>query len=760
MRRSSARRVGVLITVTTALWMLNPDAPGSFSGRSTPHAAPSSMAPDALLENQWHLKDRSVEVGGANVRDAWPLSLGAGVVIGIVDDGLQYAHPDLAPNYLASASWDFNSNDADPQPLATAGHGTAVAGLAAARGDNTIGVSGVAPQASLAGLRLTGGTATDSQEASAFGFQPHVIDILNNSWNPADTGLMMKAPGPLAAAARQSAATTGRDGKGRIFVWSSGNGRLSGDDCNFDGYANSRFAIAVGATTNTAVQMPSSEGCSALMVVAPAGGGSQGLTTTDLIGSSGYESGDYTSAFGGTSTGAMTAAAPAVSGAVALMLARNPNLTWRDVQHILRRTSVRILPTDSGWTAGAFPHNERLGFGLLDAEAAVDMAGTWVNVPAEEVLAPATENVNQTIPDVNAVGISDSITISGVESNFVIEHIEVDFNATHTWRGDIQVKLTSPTGVVSNLAPIRPSDNGDNFTSWKFGSARHWGQTAAGVWTLTVADRRFQDVGTWNNWTLRIYGYRTGASAPGGFGKSGPASGATGVLPSTTLTWTASSGAASYEYCYDTTNDNTCANWINAGANTSAAVSGLSGGVTHYWQVRATNATGVTYAQGSALAFWSFTTLPAPGSFSLSSPASGASGQSLSPALSWTASSGATSYEYCYDTNNNSACDASWVSAGGATSAALSGLTASTTYYWHVRALNAGGAMTYAGGSPTTFRPFTTMAAPGAFSHISPGNGAQGQSFTPTLFWGASGAATSYEYCYDTTNDGTCSAWT
>jgi subtilisin-like proprotein convertase family protein len=407
----------------------------------------------------------------------------------------------------------------------------------------------VAPQASLAALRLTALAATDAQEASAFGFQPHVIHILNNSWNPTDNGTTLKAPGPLAAAARQSAALTGRNGRGRIFVWSSGNGRLAGDDCNFDGYANSRFAIAVGAATDAAVQMPTSEGCSALMVVAPAGGGSRTLTTTDLIGTPGYDGGDYTSAFGGASTGAMSAAAPTVSGAVALMLARNPNLTWRDVQHILRRSSVRILPTDAGWTSGAFPHNERLGFGLLDADAAVDLAGTWSNVPSEEVLSPGTRNVNRAIPDINATGISDTITISGVESNFVIEHIEVDFNATHTWRGDLQVKLTSPSGVVSNLAPIRPSDSGDNFTNWKFGSVRHWGQTAAGVWTLNVADRRFQDTGTWNNWTLRIYGYHSSSSAPGTFGKSSPAGGATGVPTSTTLSWTASSGATSYEYC-------------------------------------------------------------------------------------------------------------------------------------------------------------------------------------------------------------------
>ncbi|MEO6222124.1 MAG: S8 family serine peptidase, partial [Vicinamibacterales bacterium] len=426
LRSSYAHRLGVLATVTAALWVLAPSARGFF-GVGTTQAAPSTMAADLLLENQWHLKDRSAEAGGANVRAAWPSSLGSGVVIGIVDDGLQYVHPDLAPNYLASASFDFNFNDADPQPYATAGHGTAIAGLAAARGDNTIGVAGVAPQASLAGLRLTAVAATDAQEASAFNFQPDVIDILNNSWNPTDNGTTLKAPGPLAEAARQSAVTSGRQGKGRVFVWSSGNGRLLSDDCNFDGYANSRFAIAVGATTDAAVQMSQSEGCSALMVVAPAAGTSRALTTTDLIGTSGYDSTDYTSAFGTTSTGGMNAAAPTVSGAAALMLARNPNLTWRDVQDILRRTSVRILPTDAGWTTGAFPHNERLGFGLLDAEAAVNLAGTWTNVPTEEVVAPATKNVNQAIPDINQTGINSTITIAAAESNFVIEHIEVDF---------------------------------------------------------------------------------------------------------------------------------------------------------------------------------------------------------------------------------------------------------------------------------------------------------------------------------------------
>ena len=723
-------------------------------------AAPSPLAPDALLESQWHLKDRSLEVGGANVRDAWPISTGAGVVIGIVDDGLQWAHPDLAPNYLASLSFDFNFNDSDPQPFTTAAHGTAVAGLAAARGDNTIGVAGAAPQASLAGLRLTAVAATDSQEASAFGFQPNSIHILNKSWKPTDNGITLKAPGPLATAARQSAITTGRQGKGRIFVWSSGNGRLVSDDCNYDGYANSRYAIAVGASTDAAVQVPTSEGCSALMVLSPAGGGIRSLTTTDLIGVPGYEPTDYTSLFGGTLTGGMNAAAPTVSGTVALMLARNSNLAWRDVQHILRQSSVRIMPTDPGWTTGTFPHHERSGFGLIDAEAAVNLAGSWTNVPAEEALAPVTRTVNLPIPDINSVGISSTITIASSESNFVIEHIEVDFNATHTWRGDLQVKLTSPTGVVSTLAPMRPSDNGDNFTNWKFGSVRHWGATAAGTWTLNVADKRFQDVGTWNNWTLRIYGYRVGSTPPGAFGKSSPANGAAGVSSSPALSWTASSGATSYEYCFDTTNDGVCTSWAGNGTNTTAVLNGLASGTTYYWHVRASNAAGIVYSNGASTAFWSFTTgtgATPPGAFGKTSPANGATGQSLTPALSWGASAGATSYDYCYDTTNDNACSA-WTGAGASTSAALSGLAPGTTYYWQVRAINSAGT-TYANGASTAFWSFTTIAVPGAFGKSSPPNGAPGVPRNLTLSWTASAGAANYDYCYDTTNDNACSAW-
>jgi hypothetical protein len=151
--------------------------------------------------------------------------------------------------------------------------------------------------------------------------------------------------------------------------------------------------------------------------------------------------------------------------------------------------------------------------------------------------------------------------------------------------------------------------------------------------------------------------------------------------------------------------------------------------------------------------------VPAPGAFNKSAPANGATGQSTSPTLTWGASSGATSYETCYDTTNDSACS-TWTSNGASTSKVLSGLSNGTSYYWHVRALNAGGT-TYADGASTAFWSFATLpAAPAAFGKTSPANGATGQSTSPTLTWGASSGATSYETCYDTTNDSACSTWT
>jgi FtsP/CotA-like multicopper oxidase with cupredoxin domain len=254
------------------------------------------------------------------------------------------------------------------------------------------------------------------------------------------------------------------------------------------------------------------------------------------------------------------------------------------------------------------------------------------------------------------------------------------------------------------------------------------------------------------------YAYLGVNTPPAAFNKSLPANGATNQLLNPTLSWGASSGVTYFEYCYDTTNDNACSGWTNSGTATSVGLSGLSTGTTYYWHVRAVNCLGTTYANNSNTAFWSFTTGVPPAAFNKSLPANGATDQPLNPTLSWGASSGATSYEYCFDTTNDNACSG-WTTNGPVTSVGLSGLSASTTYYWHVRAVNSFGNI-YANGSSTAFWSFTTGIPPAAFNKTLPAYGATSQPLNPTLSWGASSGVTYFEYCYDTTNNNTCIGWT
>lgn len=248
---------------------------------------------------------------------------------------------------------------------------------------------------------------------------------------------------------------------------------------------------------------------------------------------------------------------------------------------------------------------------------------------------------------------------------------------------------------------------------------------------------------------------------PGPFNKTAPANGATGVSTSPTLSWETSSGAASYEYCYDMSDNDECLNWTNIGPSTSIGLSSLDEGTTYYWQVRAKNGSGITYANSSATAFWSFTTLTSPpGSFSKTSPTDEAIEISTSPTLSWSTSSGVTSYDYCYDTVDDGQCS-NWSDNGTLTSVGLNGLDENTTYYWHVRSNNNGGT-TYANGAETAFWSFTTKVTPvlpGSFNKTAPTNLETGVSTSPTLTWETSSGATNYDYCYDITNDNLCSNW-
>lgn len=474
--------------------------------QSTRSVAPvGAAAPnDPLFPQQWHLSNTANPGSDLDVLSAWDLAQGNGVKVAVVDDGVQYTHPDLAANYDAADSYDFNDNDSDPMPSVSNAdfHGTQTAGLVAARGNNGIGVSGVAPQATFAGLRLIAADTTDAQEAAALAYHDDVLSIYSNSWGPEDDGTRLEGPGSMTLAAMQNAVTTGRGGKGNIYVWAAGNGLQNKDNVNYDGYANSRYVIATTALNEQGKQAYYAEPGAPIFVSAFGGDDSPGITTTDLVGMAGDSTTDYNSDFGGTS-----AVAPEVSGVVALMLQANPNLTWRDVKHILADTAVKNDPTDAGWVRNGAGHwvNHKYGFGQVDAAAAVRAAIGWQNVGFEQSVTSGTITVNQSIPDNNtSTGVTST---TYVDALMKVENVEVVFTATHPRRGDLRVVLTSPDGTQSILAERHDKAQIDaNYSSWTFTSTHDWDEIARGTWTLKVTDERGGSVGTFNSWKLNVYG--------------------------------------------------------------------------------------------------------------------------------------------------------------------------------------------------------------------------------------------------------------
>ncbi|MHA3773558.1 S8 family serine peptidase [Verrucomicrobiota bacterium sgz303538] len=484
-----------------------------------------AMPDDPYFANQWHLNNTGQgngQVGiDANVLHAWDITKGAGVTIAIIDDSFEPKHEDLAPNSWDLATGfhhDFNDVDDDPSPGPGDAHGVSVGGVAAARGNNTLGVSGSAPEAQLVGLRLISGPSSDFDTATALYWRPDGLTVgtSNNSWGPFD-GAGVNGPGLEAKQALQDAATFGRNELGLVTVFAAGNGLLSNDNSNLDGFANSRFVIAVSAITNQGQQSWYSEPGANILVGAPSNGGTRGIFTTDVTGSGGYnpgagEPGDrsYTNSFGGTSS-----AAPLTTGGVALMLAANPGLGWRDVQEILASTAVKIQPTDADWVVngGGFKFNHKWGGGMIDLTAAVVRAKNWDNLAPErsETVSLTGANVPAAIPDNNATGITRQFTFS--DSNLRVEHVELRVDIAHAKRSDLEITLTSPSGTTSMMVPKRPrpsltftGDDDTDYADWTFSSTHHWGENSEGVWTLVIRDRTSGTVGTLNSASVSVYG--------------------------------------------------------------------------------------------------------------------------------------------------------------------------------------------------------------------------------------------------------------
>ncbi len=483
----------------------------------TPRFTPN----DPIYSDQWHLRNTGSNSGGGgvsgedvNVVGAWTLSpeiTGDGVTIAIVDDGLQHTHEDLAANSRTDIDIDICGNDTDPSPQSGDIHGTACAGVSAAVGGNGIGVTGAAPEAALVGVRLIACFVSDGEEADAMNHQATPasaadrVDISSNSWGPFDDAGRLEKPGPLTEAALLNGVTNGRGGLGTIYAWAAGNGRQSNDNVNYDGYANSRYTIAVGATGEDGTFSYYSEEGAAMLINTSSNDG-VGVVTTDVTGSAGYNgiagNNNYTNSFGGTSS-----ACPLAAGLIALMLEANPTLTWRDVQHILVTTAEKNNPGHSDWeTNGAgLEFNHAYGFGRIDGTAAVVASQTWTNVPDDAAALTASSSPGIAIPDNNPTGVQDVINIDAPD-DFYTEHVYVTVNATHPWRGDLKFTLVSPDGTESRLTEPH-GDPASNYSNWRMMTVASWGEDPDGDWTLKVSDGGPADLGTLNSWTLNVHGH-------------------------------------------------------------------------------------------------------------------------------------------------------------------------------------------------------------------------------------------------------------
>jgi hypothetical protein len=338
--------------------------------------SPAGDAPfepdDPLFTTQWGLE----RVGAQR---AWAITRGdPSVTIAVLDQGVELGHPDLD---LHPRSWNASTDTPDGSP--TGDHGTACAGIAAARLDNGQGVAGLGGGARVMAIATATWADADIAEGLYFAADngARVVSMsfgVYPSWNMWDFDLI------------RDALQYAYD-KGLVLVAASGN--EDGPECRFPG--SDARVITVGglnrADERKRVGDSSSEpfwgACFGpdVDVVAPC----LEMATTDRLGGAGYVSGDYFDRFNGTSS-----ATPLVAGLAALILSRCPDATNVDVRRAIETTCEKVSPGGiyayaavAGRPNGTW--NEEVGHGLVDAEAALRAACAREREACDECRAPA-----------------------------------------------------------------------------------------------------------------------------------------------------------------------------------------------------------------------------------------------------------------------------------------------------------------------------------------------------------------------------------
>lgn len=426
---------------------------------------------DTLFANQWGLQNTGQNGGtvGVDIRapNAWKTSTGANVTVAVLDQGFEMNHPDLQANVIGTG---YDAETGRAPSVVRGNHGTACAGIIGARQDNTIGVSGVAPNCRLSSISADlGGTATNNMLADGINWAVNNgADVISNSWGGGSASMLIND-------AITNALTTGRDSLGTVVVFASGNGNVNGAEYPSNSNAD---IICVGAIDRCGIRsgridivprscdpwctgcLPGSSFGVPLDVVAPG----TNVATTDRQGSNGYNvaagtAGDYTD-FGGTS-----AACPHIAGVAALILSVNPCLTQRQVGDIIERSAQKLgtYTFTAGRPNGTW--NNEVGYGLVDAEQAVLLAQTsflqnrtesgTVNRSFRSI--QAGRQVTTTVPVGNYIVPSGAtVNLRAVQSITLKDGCSIRSGASFSARIDPSLACTSWTPLIKKIDDAEP----------------------------------------------------------------------------------------------------------------------------------------------------------------------------------------------------------------------------------------------------------------------------------------------------------------
>lgn len=505
---------------------------------------------DPLYSQQWYLYNN----GGSeitpgshiNVEKAWDITRGnRSIVVAVADDAIDLNHPDFQGAGKIVAPKDFKDNDF--LPLAGSSeesHGTACAGVAVAE-ENGIGIAGVAPGCALMPLRTTGFVDDETMEQLFDYCIANNASVISCSWGPAAVYFPLSL---RQSAALTRAATQGRHGKGCVIVFAAGNANrpvsgtifekgwqndlLRGPTNWLGGFSIHPDVVTVSACTSLGKKSAYSNWGTGVSVCAPSNNAppgmwfektgftstapevntylpGMGIFTADLLGDLGYEPGDFTGTFGGTSS-----ACPVVAGVSALILSANPDLTAQEVKRLLQETADKIVDRDAdpqlGMRLGTYDTNgfsQWFGYGKVNAFKAVQAAKLKVTQPSQsdiQLLHGRNDNAVE-IPDNNPQGITSAIRVN---ISAAMRDIQITVNIEHEFLGDIEVNVLAPTGQTVLLQSRNLGSRTQLQATYSVETTPALKQIlnkpAGGVWQLQVIDYSPMDTGTLNSWELLV----------------------------------------------------------------------------------------------------------------------------------------------------------------------------------------------------------------------------------------------------------------